>query len=98
MITITVDEEFVLDLLISELNKWNPEDDVIDLYEKYYEEMVYGGCFSGSQEFNPRSIVDNDWVNYTQVITREEFDEYRIEDENDDNILCKHKNLYLIRV
>lgn len=98
MVTVKIEEEYLIKLLVDRLKVWTKDIDVIDLYERYYESMVE--CFDGG-EFNPDIIVDNDWVNYTSVITKEEFEDYDIEDEDDDKILMfNHQpgrdTLYLI--
>ena len=45
------------------------------------------------------SVVDNDYINYLATISKEDFEQYNIEDETDDKIVAfnKEKDLYLIR-
>lgn len=93
MVTVKIEEEFLIKLLVERLKQWTSDIDVIQLYTNYYELLVE--CFDGS-EFNPDIIIDNDWINYTSVITRDEFEDYGISDEFDDHVLTSYKDLYLI--
>ena len=68
-VTVTIDEDDLLDMLMDRVNDWTTDD--ADLFEKMYENKIHGGCFEG-MEFNIHSIVDNDYVNYTSIITRED--------------------------
>lgn len=65
---IEIDDDDLLDLLSKELDGWKPEPDVKDLYMKMYENQIDQGVFSGGK-FNASEIVDNDWVNWTDVIS-----------------------------
>ena len=94
---ITISEDLALDLLLDELDKWHPNDDVRELFARYYEQEISSGVYDNG-EFDPMSIVDNDWVNWKEVITKSEFEDYDIENEDDDRIICKYGNLYLIDV
>ena len=78
MITVRMDESDAIDLLVNRVKYWTDDDDTIDLFEQYYTSMVEGGCFDGA-DFNVMAIVDNDYVNNTSIITREEFEKDREE-------------------
>ena len=78
MITIRMDEQDAIDLLVNRVKYWTDDDEVIDLFEEYYANMVEGGCFDGV-DFDVMSIVDNDYVNNTSIVTREEFEKDRDE-------------------
>lgn len=68
MISVNLEEENAIDMLINRLVEfWNPAQEVIELFTKMYENYVYSGGF-GETEFNPRIIVDNDYVNWCKVI------------------------------
>jgi hypothetical protein len=88
MITVRMDEQDAIDLLVERVKYWTDDDEIIDLFEEYYTNMVEGGCFDGA-DFDVMSIVDNDYVNNTSIVTREEFekdrDEY-IQDELKDKL------------
>lgn len=72
-ITLKLDEDTAVEMLVNRVGYWTDDNDVIELFEQYYENMVYNGCFDGS-DFDVMSIVDNDYVNNTSITTREEFE------------------------
>ena len=78
MITVRMDEYDVIDLLVNRVKYWTDDDDTIELFEQYYTSMVEGGCFDGA-DLDVMSIVDNDYVNNTSIVTREEFEKDRDE-------------------
>lgn len=78
MITVRMDEDTVIDLLVNRVKYWTDDDDTIELFEQYYTSMVEGGCFDGA-DLDIMSIVDNDYVNNTSIVTREEFEKDRDE-------------------
>ena len=78
MITVRMDEYDVIDLLVNRVKYWTDDDDTIDLFEQYYTNMVEGGCFDGA-DLDVMAIVDNDYVNNTSIVTREEFEKNRDE-------------------
>lgn len=105
MISIRVDEDELVEMLVDRLRDyWTQDREVIELYRQMYESMV--DCFDGC-EVNIMEIVDNDYVNYCSVIDESdefynealeaiendeyEFGNYRVEAYSDD------KNLILIR-
>ena len=82
MITVLIEEDELLDMLIDRVRFWTDDKDVINLYEKMYEDMVNGGCFEDS-ELNIRDIVDNDYVNWCSILYEDDsnfidyLDEYK---------------------
>ena len=76
MIEIQMDSDDMVQALVDRVGAWTDDYEVIDLFEQYYENAVEGGCFDGC-EFDVMSIVDNDYVNNTSIMTREEFDKAR---------------------
>lgn len=77
MITVKLNEENAIDMLISRLvDFWKPAEEVIQLFTKMYESYVYDSGF-GDMEFSPRVIVDNDYINWCKVI-HEDDDDYDI--------------------
>jgi hypothetical protein len=68
-VTVTIDEQDLLDMLMDRVSVWTTDD--ADLFEKMYENRIWGGCFDGA-ELDIMSIVDNDYVNNTSIITRED--------------------------
>ena len=81
-VTVTIDEDDLLDMLMDRVNDWTTDD--ADLFEKMYENRIWGGCFEG-MEFDVNSIVDNDYVNNTSIITRED------EPEEWDNMVNEYR-------
>ena len=73
-----MDEYDAIDLLVNRVKYWTDDQDTIDLFEQYYTSMVEGGCFDGA-DFDVMSIVDNDYVNNTSIVTRKEFEKDREE-------------------
>lgn len=98
MITIKIDEDTLLDMLMDRVEFWASDEDVIDLYRDYYEGLVDSGCFEGC-ELDIMSIVDNDYANNLTTISKEDFEQWGIESEIDDKIVAfnEEKDLYLIR-
>ena len=71
-----MDSDDMIQALVDRVGSWTDDSDVLELFEQYYEHMVEGGCFDGC-EFNVMSIVDNDYVNNTSIITEEEYESDR---------------------
>lgn len=77
MITVLIDEDKALDMLMDRLEYWikNYDEDSknIDrnLFEQMYQRSLEDGVFE-SVEFNPDYIVDNDYINYCQIIEPED--------------------------
>ena len=75
---VNIDNYEAIDMLVERVKYWTDDDDTIELFEQYYTNMVEGGCFDGGN-FDVMSIVDNDYVNNTTIVTREEFEKDRDE-------------------
>ena len=95
MITVKIEETDLLDMLVDRVGYWTDDDEVIELYSKYYDSMVYGGCFEDA-ELNINSIVDNDYVNWLTVVDREEYEKDRAEFLRDSikNFIEENQDLY----
>lgn len=98
MITVKIDENILLEILLDRVEYWTSDEDTINLYRDYYEELINNGCFEDC-ELDIMGIVDNDYVNNLEIINREDFKQWNIEDETADKIVAfsKDKDLYLIR-
>ena len=98
MVTVTIDEDTLLEMLLDRLEFWTSDESVINLYRDYYEGLVYSGCFEGCT-LDIMSIVDNDYINYLATISKEDFEQWGIEDKTDDKIVASNeeKDLYLIQ-
>ena len=77
-ITVQLDEDTAVDMLVERVKYWTDDSDTLELFEKYYENAVWGGYFDGS-DFDVMSIVDNDFVNNTTIVTRSEYESNREE-------------------
>ena len=75
---VNIDNYEAIDMLVERVKYWTDDDDTIELFEQYYTRMVEGGCFDGGN-FDVMSIVDNDYVNNTTIVTRDEFEKDREE-------------------
>ena len=95
MITVKIDEADLLDMLVDRVGYWTDDRDVLKLYEQYYENMVYGGCFEDA-ELDINSIVDNDYVNWLTVVDRKEYEKDRTEylRDNIKNFIEEKQDLY----
>ena len=98
MVTVTVDEDALLEMLLDRLEYWTSDEDVIALYRNYYEKLIDCGCFEGCK-LDIMNVVDNDYINNLMVINREDFENYGVEGFEDDKIEAfnKEQNLYLVR-
>lgn len=98
MITVRIDEQDLLEMLMDRVNFWINDEDVTELFENYYEDMIQSGVFDNCK-LDIMAIVDNDYVNNTVIINKEDFEQYNIESEIDDKIIAfdKEKDLYLVR-
>lgn len=72
MINVKIDESTALDMLCERVRVWR-SGEIAELFDKMYENYVYGGVFDGG-EFDVMHIVDNDVVNYCSVIAEGEKD------------------------
>ena len=98
MITIKIDEDKLLEMLVDRVKHWTSNKNVIALYRNYYENLIDCGCFEGCT-LDIGHIVDNDYINYLRPIRKEEFEEWNIESEMDDKIVAfdEEQNLCLVR-
>lgn len=73
MINIKIDEDTLLNMLVDRCDYWNMGDDVKALFEKMYSNYIDGGCFDGA-EIDIMVIVDNDYINYCNVVYKGDAD------------------------
>ena len=98
MINVKIDETTLLNLFMNRLEYWTTDADVLELYEKYLEDLIFNGCFEDA-ELDVDLIVDNLYVNDTAVTNREGLSQqYGIEVGDCDRILSsdEDKDLYLV--
>lgn len=90
--TVKISTDTLLNMLMDRLDEWHPDQAVRKLYEQMYENYVDGGVFDGG-EFDPMLIVDNDWVNYCDVIDSNDENFQKIlelYDQGEYDISCEH--------
>lgn len=90
MIKVYIDEEDLLQMLTDRVLHWTDDDTVVQLYEEMYDNAVYGGRFDGA-EINIMQIVDNDYVNYCDVLWPPEKDETGYDAEKYHKVLKIYK-------
>ena len=98
MINVKIDETTLLNLFMNRLEYWTTDSDVLELYEKYLEDLIFNGCFEGA-ELDVDLIVDNLYVNDTAVTNKEGLSkQYNIDVDDYDKILASDEDndLYLI--
>ena len=98
MINVKIHETTLLNLFMDRLDYWTTDSDVLGLYEKYLQDLIFGGCFEGA-ELDVNLIVDNLYVNDTAVTDKEGLSQqYNIDVNDYDRILASDEdnNLYLV--
>lgn len=93
MITVKVNEWDLLDMLMDRVKVWKDDEDVIKLYELYYQSMIDNGCFDGA-ELDINQIVDNDVINWLMVMDSEELEENGWTDS--DRVIAEYNGYYLV--
>lgn len=68
-INVKMDKETALNALLERVRYWTDDEEEVGLFEKMYDDYLWNGCFDGG-EFDIMQIVDNDWINYTAIITQ----------------------------
>ena len=84
MITVKIDENVLLDLLMDRVGYWSSDKDTLELFKNYYNNMIEDGCFEDC-EMDINVIVDNDYINYFRVMEKDDPD-YAWALENEDRI------------
>lgn len=86
---VEIDEDTALQMLMDRLVEFahvSQYDIEYKLYEQMYQNYIDGGVFDGG-EFDPMIIVDNDWVNYCDVVAPgDEFYDKVLEAYNEDGL------------
>ena len=65
---VNIDNDTALEMLLNRLEHWTDDDITYNLYEAMYENYIYNCCYEGG-DFDVMSIVDNDYVNWCDVIS-----------------------------
>lgn len=91
---VKIDEGLALDMLMNRVNYWTDDEEVYHLYEAMYENYVYDGVFDGG-EFDVMVIVDNDYVNWCDVISEgdEAYEDIKklFDEQGRGDISCEHE-------
>lgn len=97
MINVQIEETTLLNLFTDRLEYWTTDDDVLALYESYLEDLIYCGCFEGT-ELDIDLIIDNLYINDTTTMDKKELDNNNIDIDDRDKVLAKNedKDLYLV--
>lgn len=69
--TVTIDEEDFLELLMNQLKGWTTDETALELFKEMYEHAIDDGVFS-SNKMTVAAIVNNDWLNYCDVIYKKD--------------------------
>lgn len=98
MITVKIDEPVLLDMIMTRVERWIDNPIKESLLKDYYKGLVYSKCLDGCK-LNILNIVDDDIINNTVFIHKEDFEDWNITSEIDDSILAfnEEEDLYLIR-
>lgn len=72
LVNVQMEDYELLEMLLDRLSFWGREDEK-DLYEQMYQNYMDNGCWDGI-DFNVKTVVDNDVVNYCSVIEKGEKD------------------------
>ncbi len=98
MITVTINEDTLLKILLDRVRYWITYTAVIDLYKDYYKRLIDAGWFE-DRKLDINNIVDNDCINMLVVVSKEDFKQWNIKDETDEKVVAcdKEQDLYLIR-
>ena len=67
MITVKIEEDVALDMLMDRLSFWTDDTTTTELFEQMYQEYLDERMFDGDN-FDVMDIVDNDYVNWCAVV------------------------------
>lgn len=84
MIKVMIDEGTALDMLMERVEYWTEDTDTIKLFEQMYENYLDCGVFE-CVEFDVMQIVDNDYINYCDVVTPSDDDYEELKALYDEN-------------
>lgn len=65
---VRIDEDTAIEMLMARVSHWTNNEVTHELYRQMYDNYVNGGVFDGG-EFDVMVIVDNDYINYCDVIS-----------------------------
>ena len=71
MVTVRIDEDELLDMLMNRVENWSKDETTLELFQNMYQEYIDGGVFEG-MKLDIDKIVDNDYCNHCRVIEESE--------------------------
>lgn len=91
MVTIKMEEERLLELLMDRTEYWTKGKDNKELYEKYFSSLVYEGYLEG-MALDINFLVDNEIINNTYILDTEGVLREGISLDDTDKILATTDN------
>ena len=85
MIALELEEDDVMELLEKRLRFWTSNEKYINLFMKYYEELIFSGCFEG-KTLDVKVLVDNDYIDNYSIDSLTDYK--KSIDYDEDNIMC----------
>ena len=67
MVNVKIDESDLLEMLMDRVEFCDRSEAEVNLYKKMYQSEIEAGCFEGA-EIDVNLIVDNDVINYCEII------------------------------
>ena len=97
MINAQIDEEQLLNLLMRRMQYWTNDANALNLYEQYLRDLINGGCFEGAN-LNISMLIDNLYINETQIMDKDELKSDGIDINNSEKVLARDidNDLYLV--
>lgn len=89
---VNINDDKALDMLMDRLKFWADDATTLELFEKMYEDYIDEGVFENG-EFDVMKIVDNDYVNWCDVIYKgdENFDRLiELYDDGEHDVSCEN--------
>lgn len=75
MINVRIDEDDLLDMLMNRVSFWTDDDDTLELFSMKYQRDIEEGFYNGA-ELDVMAIVDNDYINWFDVVHDDDLDNY----------------------
>ena len=79
MVKINISESELLELLMNrfcEFTGLGEDTEEYKLFKQMYKNYIDTGIFECMEDFNVSVVVDNDWINYCQIIRKDD-DDYK---------------------
>lgn len=72
---IEVNEWQFMEIIEDRIKYWKDDNVIVDLYKEMYNDRLESGYYQEDEPFNLNVIVDNDIINYTDTISKEDYPE-----------------------